>query len=245
MARKFAAQGSNIAINYANSEKPAQDLSKELEANHNVKTTIVKGDCTVMDDCRRCVQDTVKAFGGIDIIIANAGWTRFSDFADLDSMEDHEWTRCWTAQVLSPKKYIQEALPYFKKNPEGGVVIITSSVAGQSLGGSSMPYSVTKAAQLHMMKCIAKTQGPKLRINAVLPGLLLTDWGNLYSEEKQKALKGAAALQQEVCSRSTALLLENGARLTEDLIDSARRLRRYVCLDSAKHFCHRSQFHGW
>ncbi len=39
-----------------------------------------------------------------------------------------------------------------------------------------MPYSVTKAAGLHLMKCIATTQGPKVRINAVLPGLLLTDW---------------------------------------------------------------------
>ena len=39
-----------------------------------------------------------------------------------------------------------------------------------------MAYSVTKAAGLHLMKCIATTQGPKVRINAVLPGLLLTDW---------------------------------------------------------------------
>jgi NAD(P)-dependent dehydrogenase (short-subunit alcohol dehydrogenase family) len=39
-----------------------------------------------------------------------------------------------------------------------------------------MGYSVTKAAGLHLMKCLASTQGPKIRINAVLPGLLLTEW---------------------------------------------------------------------
>ena len=39
-----------------------------------------------------------------------------------------------------------------------------------------MPYSVTKAAQLHLMKCLAATQGPKVRVNAVLPGLVLTEW---------------------------------------------------------------------
>ena len=39
-----------------------------------------------------------------------------------------------------------------------------------------MPYSVTKAAGLHLMKCLAATQGPKIRVNAVLPGLLLTEW---------------------------------------------------------------------
>ena len=39
-----------------------------------------------------------------------------------------------------------------------------------------MGYSVTKAAGLHLMKCLAATQGPKVRVNAVLPGLLLTEW---------------------------------------------------------------------
>lgn len=150
-----------------------------------------------MDDCARCVKDTIKAFGGIDIVVANAGWTRFSDFADLGSMSDEEWNKCWATNVLGPKRYVQECMPTFKNNAEGGVVLITSSIAGQSLGGSSMPYSVTKAAQIHMMKCIAKTQGPKLRINAVLPGLLLTDWGNRYGDERINMLKEAAALKQE------------------------------------------------
>lgn len=184
-----------------------------------MKTTVIQGDATNLADCSRCIQETIKQFGGIDIIIANAGWTRFSNFADLGSMSDDEWNKCWHAQVLGPKKYVQEALPTFKQvgqpsiqlvlraleadvscgqNPEGGVMIITSSIAAQSLAGSSMPYSVTKAAQVHMMKCIAATQGPKLRINAVLPGLLLTDWGNQYSEERVKGMREAASLKKEV-----------------------------------------------
>ena len=77
-----------------------------------------------MGECKKCVQETIDAFGGIDGIIANAGWTRFSDFGDLGSMEDHEWTKCWEAQVMGPKKYIQESWPHFKKSSslrwEGG-----------------------------------------------------------------------------------------------------------------------------
>ena len=113
-------------------------------------------------------------------------------------MSDEEWNRCWNAQVLGPKNCLQEALPHFQKNSEGGVCLISGSIAGQSLGGSSMPYSVTKAAQIHFMKCVAKTQGKKLRINIVLPGLLLTDWGNQYGEERINFLKEAAVLKQEV-----------------------------------------------
>lgn len=158
-----------------------------------------------MTDCSRCVQDTIKAFGGLDIIIANAGWTRFSDFNDLGSMKDDEWDKCWATNVMGPKKFVQEALPTFNQNPDGGVFIITSSIAAQSLGGSSMPYCVTKAAQVHMMKCIAKTQGPKLRINAVLPGLLLTDWGNRYGDDRINALKEASALKMEVSSLTTSV----------------------------------------
>jgi len=60
-----------------------------------------------------------------------------------------------------------------------------------------MAYSVTKAAGLHLMKCIASTQGPKTRINAILPGLLLTEWGLQYSEERIKAIKEAAPLKHE------------------------------------------------
>lgn len=75
----------------------------------------------------------------------------------------------------------REALPTFNANPQGGAFIITSSVAGWSISGSSMAYAVTKAAQLHLMKCLAQTQGKKCRVNAVLPGLLLTEWVSLVS----------------------------------------------------------------
>jgi NAD(P)-dependent dehydrogenase (short-subunit alcohol dehydrogenase family) len=71
---------------------------------------------------------------------------------------------------------LRAALPTFNANAEGGAFIVTSSVAGIAASGSSMPYSVTKAAGLHLVKCLATTQGPKIRVNAVLPGLLLTEW---------------------------------------------------------------------
>jgi len=60
-----------------------------------------------------------------------------------------------------------------------------------------MPYSVTKAAGIHLMKCLASTQGPKIRVNAVLPGLLLTEWGLKYPKEKIDDMRDKAALKQE------------------------------------------------
>lgn len=97
---------------------------------------------------------------------------------------------------------MQQVAQIFKDNKDGGAFIITSSVAvsliipkiskedlskcahlscvlifkGTTVSGSSMGYCVTKAAGLRLMKCLASTQGPKIRVNAVLPGLLLTEW---------------------------------------------------------------------
>lgn len=151
-----------------------------------------------MSEVANCVNETHKAFSGLDIVVGNAGYTQFSAFGDLDALPEAEWDKCWAVNVKGMKQLVASSMPIFNENPEGGVVLITSSIAGKTLAGSSMPYSITKAAQLHMVKCIANTQGRKLRINAVLPGLLLTDWGNKYGEERINGLKNAAVLKQEV-----------------------------------------------
>jgi NAD(P)-dependent dehydrogenase (short-subunit alcohol dehydrogenase family) len=132
------------------------------------------------------------------------GWTKFSRFGDLDALSEEDWDKVrplsnersfLTVAVLGCQRQRADGAPpsrvaHLQRQPrryhpsysttrltsQGGSMIITSSVAGASTGGSSMAYSVTKAAQLHLMRCLAQSQGPKVRVNAVLPGLLLTDW---------------------------------------------------------------------
>jgi len=197
VAKKFAAEGSNIAINYASNEKAAQDLAASIEKEFKVKTFIIQGDQGIEADCVKLVEESKKALGGLDVLISNAGWTRFSTFADLHSMSEADWDKCWAVNVKGNLHLCRAAMPTFNENPEGGVFLISSSVAGITQSGSSMPYSVTKAAGIHLMKCLAATQGAKLRINSILPGLLLTDWGNLYGPERIAMLQDRAVLKQE------------------------------------------------
>ncbi|PQE27559.1 hypothetical protein CJF30_00007898 [Rutstroemia sp. NJR-2017a BBW] len=169
----------------------------------------------VEKNCISVVEETIKGFGGLDIIISNAvsilihinhnpnsnnlqGYTRFSTFSDLDAPTADDWQKCYAVNVVAQSILMRTALPTFEANAEGGVFIITSSIAGVIAGGSCMPYSVTKAAQLHLMKCLAATQGPKVRVNAILPGLLLTEWGNKYGEESIKDLEEKAFLKRVV-----------------------------------------------
>ncbi|KAK5031895.1 hypothetical protein LTS07_004516 [Exophiala sideris] len=109
---------------------------------------------------------------------------------------------------------MQEALPIFNSNPDGGVFLISSSIGGITYKASSMAYAVTKAAGLHLMKCLASTQGPKVRVNAVLPGLLLTEWGMRYSEEKKQEYRDKAVLKEVTGLEDTADIFISTAKNT-------------------------------
>lgn len=198
VCEKFAAEGANIAINYMSSKDRAEELAKKVES-HGVKAVCIQADAEKPEDNVRLVKETKESLGGLDIIIANAGWTRFAGFGDLHDLSLEEWNKCWQCNVMAHLQLLQVAKPIFDENEEGGVYIITSSVAGIRPSGSSMGYSVTKAAALHMIRCMVATQGPKLRINAVLPGLLLTEWGLRYSEERVNQMKDKAMLKDVVC----------------------------------------------
>ncbi|KAK2625265.1 hypothetical protein QTJ16_005634 [Diplocarpon rosae] len=151
------------------------------------------------------VKSAIELLGGLDIIISNAGYTRFSTFSDLSAPTTEDWDKCYAVNVKAQALLMREAAATFNDNVHGGVFIMTSSIAGKTLGGSSMPYSVTKAAQLHLMRCLASTQGPNIRVNAVLPGWLATEWSNLlmsvegvkYSEDRVKEMNQKAWLKKE------------------------------------------------
>ncbi|MCJ1255606.1 hypothetical protein MMC24_003423 [Lignoscripta atroalba] len=198
VAQKFAAEGcSGVAINYVANLERAKQTAEKIEKEYKAKTVVIQGDVGVLADCERVVKESIKGLGGLDIIVSNAGWTKFSDFGDLHALTEAEWDKCWAINTKGNMHLLREALPTFNANNEGGVFLMTSSIAGIAPSGSTMAYSVTKAAGLHLMKCLASTQGPKIRINAVLPGLLLTEWGAHFSPDRVKTMQDRALLKKE------------------------------------------------
>ncbi|CEJ54480.1 hypothetical protein PMG11_00788 [Penicillium brasilianum] len=194
IARKFAAEGSNVAINYVSSKETADKVASDLAAKYNVKTIVIQGDAGSQSDCINAVKTTIEQLGGIDVVISNAGWTKMTKFSDLDAMDDADWDKCWSINVKSSFHLFKAALPTFNANPDGGVFILTSSTAGVIPSGSSIPYAVTKAGSIHLMKSLAQSQGPKIRVNAVCPGLLFTEWGQRFSPEQIKGWTDKTAL---------------------------------------------------
>jgi len=194
---KFAKEGCNVAINYNSSADRAEGVAKKVEHDHGMKAFTVQGDMGLEKDCIRVVQESISKLGGLDVIISNAGHTRFSNFGDLNDTTIEDWDLCYAVNVKAHVFLMREALATFNSNQDGGAFIITSSIAGRIPGGSSMPYAVTKAAQLHLMRCLASTQGPKVRVNAVLPGFLGTEWGDRYGQERIVEMREKAYLKQD------------------------------------------------
>ncbi|KPM38665.1 hypothetical protein AK830_g7898 [Neonectria ditissima] len=223
ICQKFAEEGAHAMVNYVSNRESALQVVKKAQA-HGVKADLVAGDAGIPEDNIRIVKETVEKLGGLDIIVANAGWARFSDFGNLDALSLEEWNKCWAVNTMAHLQLMQAAGPIFNSNPEGGVYLITSSIAGCTQSGSSMAYSVTKAAGIHLMKCLAATQGPKLQINAVLPGQLLTDWGLQFTNDQIAQEKAEAVLKHETylddCADAYISLAKNtsmtGQQITVD-----------------------------
>ncbi|KAL9122472.1 MAG: hypothetical protein Q9187_000964 [Circinaria calcarea] len=179
VAEKFLLEGCNVAVNYVSNAERAEETRGRL--------------------VKICAERNEKGEEGEGkVVVIQGGWTKFSEFGDLNALSEEEWDKCWAVNVKGNLHLLREALPTFNANPDGGVFLMTSSVAGVAPTGSTMAYSVSKAAGLHLMKCLASTQGPKIRINAVSPGLLLTEWGSAFSPEKIKATEEKAALKRVV-----------------------------------------------
>ncbi|PWY76409.1 NADP(+)-dependent dehydrogenase [Aspergillus sclerotioniger CBS 115572] len=204
VARKYAAEGCNVAINYASSKDDADNLAAEIREKYKVNAITIQGDAGRQSDCVNAVKTTIQQLGGLDIVVSNAGWTKITKFGDLDAMDNEDWDKCWSVNVKGHLYLFKAALPTFNANPEGGVFLLTSSIAAVTPTGSSLPYAVTKAGGLHLVKCLAQTQGSKIRVNAVLPGLLLTEWGQRFSPEAIEKWTASTSLKKAPDLEDTA-----------------------------------------
>ena len=140
------------------------------------------------------VSETVKSMGRLDVVISNAGWTRVTNFLNFDEQTlESDWDKCFLYNVKSHMWLFAAAKPHLAETQ--GAFISTASLAGVKPSGSSMPYAVTKSAQIHLAKCLAVICGSSgIRVNSVSPGLLLTEWGQKFGEEKIKKNIGMTKL---------------------------------------------------
>jgi NAD(P)-dependent dehydrogenase (short-subunit alcohol dehydrogenase family) len=121
-----------------------------------------------------CVEATVAAFGGLDILINNAG-TGSSE--TIMEAADEKWQYYWDLHVMAAVRFSRAAVPHMKARG-GGVVLNTASICAKQPLGYEPIYNTTKAALVMFGKCLANELIPfGIRVNTISPGLILTpDW---------------------------------------------------------------------
>lgn len=101
ISRRLGAEGVNVCINgLPSDEKAGEALCKEISEQNNVKCIFIAADISSPQACGSVVDQTVKVFGGLDIIIANAGWTRHVPWSDLDAFSEDDWLKSFKINSL-------------------------------------------------------------------------------------------------------------------------------------------------
>ncbi|MGB7861037.1 MAG: SDR family oxidoreductase, partial [Acidimicrobiia bacterium] len=146
-------------------------------------------------------------FGRLDVLVNNAGWTTSVPHHDLEALSDEIFKKTFEVNVYGTWWLTKAAMTHLRDSPDGNVINITS-VAGVRPIGSSVAYSMTKAALNQMTVLLAKAVGP-VRVNAVAPGLVTTpwteDWDEMHRLVAEKAPLGRAATADEIAQAVLAL----------------------------------------
>ncbi|MFJ9340461.1 SDR family NAD(P)-dependent oxidoreductase [Streptomyces sp. NPDC101733] len=170
IARRLAAEGLRVVVNSAHSVDAGRKLAAEL-----ADAVYVQGDVSDAADARRVVAEAVEAYGRLDVLVNNAGVTRFIPLDDLEAADADVWRRIFDVNVIGAWQVITAAVPHLRRSGAGSIVNVSSVSAARALG-SSVPYAVSKAAVNHMTRLLATQLGPEIRVNAVAPGLIDTPW---------------------------------------------------------------------
>ncbi|MBX3447658.1 MAG: glucose 1-dehydrogenase [Parvibaculaceae bacterium] len=174
VALQLADKGCNVVINYTKSETEAKETLAACQAK-GVEAILAQGDVGEDADCRRIVGEAVKKWGRVDVLVNNAGGTKFANHAELDELNAEDFLWIYKVNVVGAYQMIRACAPHMKEAGKGSVVNV-SSIAGVTGIGSSVAYAASKGALNTMTLSLARSLAPKIRVNAVCPGFIGTRW---------------------------------------------------------------------
>ncbi|EAQ43010.1 SDR family NAD(P)-dependent oxidoreductase [Polaribacter sp. MED152] len=195
ITKHFIAQGANVAIHYFSSADTANELV-QLAKTKKVKAVAIKGDLTKDEDANNTIKETITAFGGLDILINNAGSLVARNL--LEDMQTDFWHKVMDINLTSMMLVTRAAEPYLSKNENSSIVNL-ASLAGRKGGHpGSLAYATSKGAILTFTRALATEYGAKgIRVNAVAPGLILGTQFHDTHTTKESAAKTIAGIPIE------------------------------------------------
>ena len=180
MVQLFAAEGANIAFIYMSSVERAVALEQEL-AGKGIKAKGYKADVALSDDAQKTVDEVVKEFGRIDVLVNNAGITRDGL---LMRMNEQQWDEVIDTNLKSAFNYTKACTPIMMRQ-RSGCILTVSSVVGVHGNAGQANYSASKAGLIGFTKSVAKELASRgVRANVIAPGFVMTEMTQQIPEEK-------------------------------------------------------------
>lgn len=180
---RFAREGARVVVNTRAKAAEGEQVVKEIEAAGG-EAVFVQADVTRPEEVQKLFDRTEEAFGGVDVLVNNAGAARPTPFAE-STKED--WQEVFDTNFFSAFLCSQKAAAIMQRRGAGSI-INTSSVRGLDHTGREgvMAYSAAKAAMISFTKTLAKELAPAITVNSVAPGFVLTSpYDNVPEEVKQ------------------------------------------------------------
>jgi 3-oxoacyl-[acyl-carrier protein] reductase len=168
-AKRLAAAGAAVVVNYATSKADADKVVAEITAQGG-RAVAVQGDVSKRADATSIIEAAVEKFGRLDILVNNSGIYKLLPLADLKEEDFH---RHFNVNVLGVLLTTQAALKHL---PEGGSIVNISSGVTTIVPANSAIYTGTKGALDAITGVLSRELGPKkIRVNSVNPGVIQTE----------------------------------------------------------------------
>lgn len=179
IALKFAAEGADIAFTDLSIDENAKKTEAEIAA-LGVKAKGYASNAANFEETHAVVDQILKDFGHIDILINNAGITKDGL---MMRMTEQQWDAVINVNLKSAFNFIHAVSPIMMRQKNGSIVNM-SSVVGVSGNAGQTNYSASKAGMIGLAKSIAKELGSRgIRANCIAPGFIITDMTGALSEE--------------------------------------------------------------
>ena len=189
----LAAEGANVVINYHSSSVGADSAVKEIQAAGG-KALALKGDLTDQKDVDALIARTVETFGAVDVLVNNTGGlVARKTIAEMDLAH---WNAVMDLNLTSAFLMIKACLPHMSA---GSAIVNLASQAGRDGGGpGAVAYATSKGAMMTFTRGLAKELGPDIRVNAINPGMIDTDFHNIFTKDAVRAnVANATPLKRE------------------------------------------------
>ena len=226
IAIAFAKEGANVIINYSKSSVDA-DVAYEIVSSYGNKCMTIKADVSVESDVKNMIEEIIKEFGKIDVLVNNAGIAIDSEFEDKTV---GNWRKTMNTNVLGPFLTSKYAGKYMLERKYGKIINISSTNGINTIFPYSADYDASKAALINLTKNLAIQYAPYINVNSVAPGWVDTLMNSSLSksylkEEKERILLKRFAEPEEISNVVLFLASDKARYITSEIITVSGGLR--------------------